>query len=112
MTFTKAEDDVRPILEYSEAARCDDMVLYADYVYSKLKNAGYDFLNNKNWLAHIFSDRRIRITYGIAPYGTISRVRRKLQEIEEELKPSEDYLQERKRAEQEYKAYARKGALK
>lgn len=102
--FKTVEDDVRPILKYNTAARCDDMVLYACYVYEKLED------KSGRWLERIFSDRRYRITNGIAPYETVSRVRRKLQETEENLRATKEQITERKELEKKYKAYA-KGLL-
>lgn len=103
MEFRKVEDDVRPILKVNKAARCDDMALYACYVYKKLgeHNKGH------GWLERVFSDKRYRIYSGIAPYDTVSRVRRKLQEEHEDLRPTEQQLEERKEQEKKYKAYAR-----
>lgn len=103
MEFRKVEDDITPILKYSEAARCDDMALYANYVYMKLNN----YEKGAGWLERVFSDRRFRIYHVIAPYDTVSRCRRKLQETYENLRPSEEYREERKRAEREYKKYAK-----
>ena len=105
MSFKKVEDDLRPILKYNMAARCDDMTLYASYVYEKLKDAE----TGAGWLQKVFSDSRYRIAYGIAPYETVSRIRRKLQENNEDLKAPENYRKERKRLELKYKAYAREG---
>ena len=103
MNFKRVEDDVKPILKESEAARADDMTLYAAYCYDKIKDYGYGVA----WLQKIFSDRRFRIIHGIAPYETVSRVRRRLQAEDEKLRPSEEYQAERKKAETEFKAYAR-----
>lgn len=102
MSFKKVEDDIKPILKYNEAARCDDMTLYASYVYDKLKGAN----TSKDWLVTVFSDRLFRIMHGIAPYETVSRVRRKLQATYEELRAPKDYIEKRKKKEQEYKKYA------
>lgn len=104
MTFKKVEDDVKEILKYNMAARCDDMQLYACYVYDKIPDKG------AGWLQKVFSDRRFRILNSIAPYETVSRVRRRLQEKNEELRAPEDYRKERKALELKYKEYARKGA--
>lgn len=103
MEFKTVEEDITPILKESEAARCDDMALYANYAFTKLSGMDY----GAGWLEKIFSDRRFRIVHGIAPYETVSRVRRKLQERYENLRPSEAYKEERKRAEREYRKYAR-----
>jgi hypothetical protein len=103
MEFKTVEQEITPILKESEAARCDDMALYANYAYSKIAKLNY----GAGWLQKIFSDRRFRIIHGIAPYETVSRVRRKLQEKYAELRPSEAYREERKRVEAEYKKYAK-----
>ena len=103
MEFKTVEQDIKPILKESEAARCDDMALYANYVWTKLEKFEY----GAGWLEKIFSDRRFRIMHGIAPYETVSRVRRRLQAENENLRPSKAYQEERKRAEVEYKKYAR-----
>jgi hypothetical protein len=104
MEFYKVEEDIKEILKNDMVARCDDMALYANYVYTKLSRSNE--VNNNGWLIKVFSDRRFRIIHGIAPYGTVSRVRRRLQEENINLRPSEYYLKERKRAEREYKKYA------
>ena len=103
MTFKTVEQDITPILKEDEAARCDDMALYANYAYSKIQGLEY----GAGWLQKIFSDRRFRIIHGIAPYETVSRIRRALQERHEELRPSKEYQEERKRIEREYRKYAR-----
>lgn len=103
MEFKTIEQDITPLLKESEAARCDDMVLYASYAYGKL--AGFDY--GKGWLEKVFSDRRFRIIHGIAKYEAVSRCRRKLQEKYENLRPSKEYQDERKETEREYKKYAR-----
>ena len=105
MSFGRVEDDVREILLEDTVARCDDMALYANYVFSKLK--GLDC--GRGWLQKVFSDRRFRILNGIAPYETVSRIRRKLQEQNNELRPSQAEVEERKRLEKKYKDYARNG---
>lgn len=108
MTFNTVENDITPILKRSKAARCDDMVLYANYAYEKI--AGFNY--GAGWLEKVFSDRRFRLSHGIAPYETVSRVRRKLQAANENLRPTIEDIDERKRAEKEYKDYAkRKGAV-
>ena len=105
MEFKTVEQDVAPILKNDNAARCDDMALYTYYAYEKLNRAKADLTGG--WLQRVFTDRRYRIIHGIAPYETVSRVRRKLQEKYAELRPSKEYQEERKRVEVEYKKYAR-----
>ena len=103
MSFKRVEDDIRPILKYSEAARADDMALYTYYVAAKTEELklGYTYLQR------IFTDRRFRLMHGIAPYETVSRVRRKRQAADDRLKPSVETIAERKRSEKQYKEYAR-----
>jgi hypothetical protein len=107
MNFKTVEEDIEPILKYSDAAKCDDMTLYATYVYNKLQSKKY---TSPNWLEKVFSDRRFRVIHGIAPYETVSRVRRRLQAKNILLRPTKEYKEERKKLEKEYKRYAREGA--
>ena len=101
MTFKTIEQDITPILKNNEAARCDDMMLYAAYVFEKMQGYG------AGWLEKIFSDRRYRIMRGIAPYGAVGRTRRRLQRRYPELRPSEEVKKARREAEKEYRKYAR-----
>lgn len=103
MSFETLENEVIAILKENHIARADDMALYANYVFTKVKDKSLGIA----WLVTVFSDRRFRITNGIAPYSTISRVRRKIQEKYPELKPSPEIVAERKKSEAEYKAYAK-----
>ena len=101
MTFETIEQELKPILENHEEARADDMCLYLLYVGIKRVE-----------LYTAFSDREYRLTHGIASYESVGRIRRKLQAKYRELRPAPEYLAERKRAEKEYKKYARgRGAL-
>ena len=108
MTFKTIEEDLVSILKGNEAAKCDDMALYAYYAHEKLSNA--KAVLEPGWLCRVFTDRRYRIIHGIASYQSISRIRRKLQEQYEDLRPDQAFKDNRKRVELEYKAYARKGA--
>lgn len=103
MEFKTVEQDIRPILKNNYVARCDDMALYTYYAYEKIQDQGVGL----GWLQKIFTDRRFRILNGIASYETVSRVRRKLQEKYEDLRPPEDLKEERKKVEAEYRKYAR-----
>lgn len=103
MTFQTIEDEVREILEYNEAARSDDMKLYAYYAMHKTAK----FNLGKEYITRIFIDERFRIMHGIAPYESVSRIRRKLQAKELELRPSKQALEEKKTYEKNYRAYAR-----
>ena len=97
MRFKKVEDEILPILKFHKATRCNDMYLYYKYV---------EIFKNSN-LGLAFSSNKYRIVNNIAPYETVSRVRRKLQEKYPELRPTEKQKEEKKRAEKEYIAYAR-----
>jgi hypothetical protein len=103
MKFKKVEEDIIPILKSNKSARCDDMILYADYAYRKIAGLGY----GSEWLQKIFSDRRFRAIHGIATFETVSRCRRKIQETRDDLKASADMIEEKKRQEKEYRDYAR-----
>lgn len=105
MTFKTIEDDITTILKNSKAARCDDMVLYAAYVSNKLSEN--TFLHSM--LYRVFIDPEFRISHGIATYGSVSRVRRKLQEEYPELKAPRAVIEQKKELEKNYRAYARKG---
>lgn len=96
MKFTTVEKEIKPILKDNNLTRADDMLLYAEYL--KLKGGNM----NKAFL-----DRKYRLINGLASYETVSRVRRKLQEVNPKLKPSKSYLSSRKAAEKEYKQYAK-----
>ena len=96
MEFKTVEQEVKPILEEYEAARSDDMRLYVRYITRKGGDVG-----------KVFFDRKYRIMNGLASYETVSRVRRKLQAKDARLRPSKKYLDEGKKAEAEYKRYAK-----
>lgn len=80
------------------------MKLYACYVYEKVQGKGVS-----EWLLTVFSDKRFRIINGIAPYETVSRVRRKLQENYAELQAPDYIKQSKKELERKYKLYAKGG---
>lgn len=102
MSFKTVEQEVKAILKKNQQARCDDMKLYACYVYEKVQGKGVS-----EWLLTVFSDKKFRIINGIAPYETVSRVRRKLQEEHEELKAPGYIIQQKKEQERAYRMYAR-----
>lgn len=104
MTFRRLEDEIREILKNDQMARCDDMTLYANYAFGKLSKKGK---SDRLWLVKVFSDYRFRIKHHIAKYDSVSRVRRKLQEREEDLRPNKELIKERKELERKYKAYAK-----
>ena len=103
MTFQTIENDVIDILKHNTDARADDMTLYSAYVWSKVQGKGM----GAGWLQHIFSDRRARVMMGIAPYESVSRIRRKVQFHYAELRPTEEVRAEKKALERKYKAYAK-----
>ena len=105
MKFKTVEQDIKPILKDNYATRCDDMALYACYVYEKVQHLGL----GAGWLQTVFSNRRLRIINGIAPYETVSRVRRRLQNKYEDLRAPEELRKERREIEKKYKEYARGG---
>lgn len=92
------EKAIEPILANDPFTRADDMLLYLEYL-RRIGEAGD--------LAAVLSDRKYRIAYGIAPYETVSRVRRKLQEKYEDLRPNKKYIERRKETEKEFRKYAK-----
>lgn len=96
--FLTVEKAIEPILANDPLTRADDMLLYLEYLRS---------IGAAGDLAAVLSDRKYRIAYGIAPYETISRVRRKLQEKDECLRPNKKYIKRRKDAEKEFRKYAK-----
>lgn len=98
MDLKTIEKDIKPILERSEDARADDMRLYVSYINAKGLDLGKSLL-----------DRKYRIINGLASYESVGRIRRKLQEHYASLRPSKEYIELRKKAEKEYRKYA-KGA--
>lgn len=102
MTFKTIEKEIIPILEQDVEARANDMVLYAKYVDYKTKGN----VSFTGALALVFTDSEYRITKGIAPYESVSRIRRKVQEIRRDLRPTPAQLEEKYRAEKEYRKYA------
>lgn len=96
MRLNPIEHDVKEILTTNEMTRNDDMYLYR--VYIQYKQA--DFLK-------CFVSGRYRITRGIAPYESVSRIRRKVQEIEPALRPTKESIRRKRELEKEYRKYAR-----
>jgi len=96
MKFETVEPIVKRLLEKIEETRADDNILYAYYV-SRVDGD----------VTKVLFDRKYRLMNGLASYETVSRVRRKLQERDARLKPSKEYIAARKKAEAEYKAYAK-----
>lgn len=107
MTFVTVEEDVIQILKNNEEAKADDMFLYALYV---KKHMPKPYLHS--YLHRVFTDSAFRIAYGIAPYGTVSRIRRKAQEEYHELKAPANIILNKKEMEKNYRSYAKKERLK
>lgn len=90
----KIENEVRAILIKNTMARGNDRYLYLCY----LREKGYDL--DATLEAYLMSNE-------YPSYDTISRARRKAQERDEMLKPSEKVIEERKKLEQDFLKYAR-----
>lgn len=103
MTFKTVENTITQILEKNTAARNDDMLLYVHYVFIVMPKVSIV----PNCMEKVFSDSRYRIANGVAPYETVSRIRRKVQEIRRDLRPTEYAKNEKRRAEKEYRKYAK-----
>lgn len=102
MDLNTLENKIVVILKNNHIARIDDMALYATYVWDIVKDMGL----GKGWLIEVFSNRRFRAENNIAPYGSVSRCRRKIQEKYPELRASEEQIKEKRELEKQYKAYA------
>ena len=96
MDFITVETAVKAILNTYEITKSDDMLLYMEYI---------TYMGGNFPKAAL--DREYRIKHGIASYETVSRVRRRLQAKYIELKPSTEYIAKRRKAEKEYRKYAR-----
>lgn len=103
MDLITLENKVLRILKYNQTARYDDMALYACYVWEIVEDMGL----GRGWLTEVFSNRRFRIENKIAPFESVSRCRRKIQEKYPELRASEEQVREKKELEKMYRAYAR-----
>ena len=99
MRFKTVEADVIRLLRNNKATRCNDMYLYFAYVRDK----------GLTEITSVFTSEYYRILHGVAPYETVSRVRRKLQERYPELKPTKAQIERKKKTEQEFKLYAKGG---
>ena len=106
MELNRVETDVRKILEENEQARADDNKLYMAYCWEKLVRAGVNL--GTGWFESLFANDCKKQAYSIAEFGSVSRVRRKLQADFAELRPSDRTVEERKKLIKEYRAYARK----
>ena len=97
MNFRTVENEIAPILKSNKSARCDDMLLYSCYAKAK----------GVEDLTEAFISRDFRHLFDLAPYETVSRIRRKLQEHYPELKATKAQIEEKKKAEKEYRLYAK-----
>lgn len=104
--FMTIEDELRPILKQSEAARSDDMALYGYYVRRKTE----DLELGDTWLRRVFFDSDFRKKHKIAAFSSVVRIRRKMQILDYTLRPTKDVLDERKDHEIDFRDYAREGA--
>ena len=104
--LVKLEDEVESILNDNPKTRGDDMALYSVYAYRKLKGKT-DGLSMMRGFLLLFSDKRYRVTNGVAPFESVSRCRRKVQSRREDLRPTEEQVRERAEAIAEFKKYAR-----
>lgn len=96
MDFRTVEQDIAPILKDRQETRCDDMRLYMIYIREKLGLIHTNPYFCSDTIISVFNDNDFRIKNGIAPYETVSRVRRKLQNIYTELRPTEAQLEDKK----------------
>lgn len=109
----RVEDDVKNILKDDLKARCDDMSLYASYVFMKcggLDSGITEEIKNK-WLIKAFSDFRFRHDHDIAKYDTVGRCRRRLQSHYAELCAPDEVKKERKELERAYRLYSKGGVV-
>lgn len=90
------ENDLIPILRKDEESRADDMLLYYRYISSKGCEVKLSLF-----------DKQYRIVNDLVSYERVSRARRKLQEHYADLRPSAEFIAKRKKAEKEFRAYAK-----
>lgn len=100
--FMTIEDELRPILKQSEAARSDDMALYGYYVRRKTE----DLELGDTWLRRVFFDSDFRKKHKIAAFSSVVRIRRKMQIQDYNLRPTKDVLDERRDHEKDFRDYA------
>lgn len=104
MKIKDVENDVKEILKYNMAARCDDLKLYHAYVCRKLGDDA-----KGEFMIKTLTDLRFRYAYGISSYESVSRTRRKLQERYESLQAPPEVVKERKEMIKRYKLYVKGG---
>ncbi|MBQ1999053.1 MAG: hypothetical protein II220_06155 [Spirochaetales bacterium] len=91
------ENEIEYLLTVDESNRADDMKLYSNYCE----------MHGARDLMQIFKSVSLRATLGLASFESVSRVRRKLQEKNEDLRASTRTQQKRKDLQKEYRKYAR-----
>lgn len=91
------ENEIEYLLTTEESNRADDMKLYASYCE----------MHGAHDLMQIFKSVSLRAVLGLASFESVSRVRRKLQEKNEDLRASIRTQQKRKNLQKEYRKYAR-----
>ena len=94
----KVEDIVYQVLKEVPEARKDDFVLVAE-VYNKIQPLIFNVSFNQVMLAH----KELGLPY----FESISRARRRLQSIFEELRPSKEVQEARNEEQLIYREYAR-----
>lgn len=95
----KIENEIKVILESNPRTRKDDMYLYYTYCINKYATSPLTFLK-------IFYDEQFRKEHNIPVFESVSRVRRKLQQDYEYLKPEKEVQESRINKESEYIRYA------
>ena len=94
----KVEDIVYQVLKEVPEARKDDFVLVAE-VYNKIQ----PLINNVSFNQVMLAHKELGLPY----FESISRARRRLQNIFEELKPSKEVQEARLEEQLIYREYAR-----
>ena len=103
----KLESQVYNILLNYKATRDDDMLLYWYYVIFSLVFPGNGQYNLSDYyFSSVFSNPEFRVQLGIAPFSSVERARRKVQEKHPELQ-SERIKRIREIEEQEYLKYVK-----
>ena len=95
--------EVQRILTNSPDTRADDMVLYYHYVSDNCKKE----VGNDSFLT-LFANPRYRVENGLPSFATVSRMRRKLQETYEELRPNKEQQAIKKKYEKMYREFYKK----
>lgn len=91
--------EVQSILKVNEDARADDMVLYMAYL--NLKGYG-------DKVHIVLANPKYRASNGLCGYASVSRARRKLQEMYPRFRPSKEQVEMRKKLAKEYRDFYKK----